>query len=75
MRGTHIDSQSEQVFDVREMYVNSFPGAHGTTMVWAIVVASLGLFVARECLDDYHWDETIGACLLYPPPPPSPPGE
>lgn len=26
-----------------------------------------------ECLDDYHWDENVHKCLVYPPPPPYPP--
>ena len=40
------------------------------------VVAQRELGVALPegiCLDDYHWDATVGACLLYPPPPPQPP--
>ena len=33
----------------------------------------VALPVEGTCLDDYHWDATVGACLLYPPPPQPPP--
>ena len=54
---------------VRILLLLSIRGVSGMGMV----IVGLPPVGKAECLDDYHWDATVGACLLYPPPPPCPP--